>query len=191
MDSTSRSWFGTTVSRVIAQEPDSAAVGRQIAEAVRGLFESRAAILYRLDPATQDLIGAAGAGAVGAQFGNQVFPRGPEVRALASEGLAARGYRVLLAATGAEALALGERYPGMIDLMVTDVVMPGMSGPELVRRMRPAHPGMRVLFISGYTDDAIGRHGLLDAGIAYLPKPFTPSVLARKVREVLETSPAR
>jgi GAF domain-containing protein len=110
----------------------------------------------------------------------------PEVLALASETLAAQGYRVLLAANGPEALALGARHPGLIDLMVTDVVMPQMSGPELARRMRPTHPAMRVLFMSGYTDDAIGQHGLLETETAYLQKPFTPSVLARKVREVLE-----
>ena len=112
----------------------------------------------------------------------------PEVRALAREVLEARGYTLLVASGGPEALALGERHRGMIDLMVTDVVMPEMSGPELAERLRPGHPTMRILYMSGYTADAIGHHGLLDAGIAYLQKPFTPSILARKVRQVLEGS---
>jgi CheY-like chemotaxis protein len=108
-----------------------------------------------------------------------------EVRALTRRILEKRGYRVLVAANGGDALRLAEQQGGTIDLLLTDVVMPGMSGPELSLRLGPLHPGMKVLFLSGYTDEAILHHGVLEAGVAFLQKPFTPEILARKVREVL------
>ena len=78
-----------------------------------------------------------------------------------------------------------------LHLMVTDVVMPGISGLELARRLAPVRPKMKVLFMSGYTDDAVLQHGVLDSGVAYLQKPLTPERLTRKVREVLATSGKR
>jgi PAS domain S-box-containing protein len=99
------------------------------------------------------------------------------------------GYRVLEAPGGAEALALYEQHEGQIDLIMTDVVMPGMSGRELAQSLETLHPGIRVLYMSGYTDDAIVRHGLLDQEITFLQKPFTPEALMRKVREVLDAPP--
>ena len=96
------------------------------------------------------------------------------------------GYRVLEARHGAEALEISSRHTGPIHLMVTDVVMPQMSGRELAQRLLPLRPEMRVLYMSGYTDDAIVRHGVLGAGMAFLSKPFTPYALASKVREVLD-----
>jgi PAS domain S-box-containing protein len=99
------------------------------------------------------------------------------------------GYRVLEASGGEEALTLYEQHEGQIDLIMTDVVMPGISGRELAQSLETLHPDIRVLYMSGYTDDAIVRHGLLDQEIAFLQKPFTPDALMRKVREVLDAPP--
>jgi PAS domain S-box-containing protein len=96
------------------------------------------------------------------------------------------GYRVLEAASGEEALAIYKQHEGQIDLVMTDVVMPKMSGRELAQSLEVFHPGIKVLYMSGYTDDAIVRHGLLDQEIAFLQKPFTPDAVMRKVREVLD-----
>jgi CheY-like chemotaxis protein len=112
------------------------------------------------------------------------------VRAVVREILEMIGYHVLEARHGAEAIEISERHQGPIHIMVTDVVMPQMSGRELAQRLAPVRPDMKVLYMSGYTDDAIVRHGVLGAGMAFLSKPFTPDALAAKVREVLETQPA-
>jgi len=111
------------------------------------------------------------------------------VRAVVREILEMNGYRVLEARHGAEAIEISERHRGPIQLMVTDVVMPQMSGRELAQRLQPVRPDMRVIYMSGYTDDAIVRHGVLGEGIAFLSKPFTPDALALKVREVLDAPP--
>jgi CheY-like chemotaxis protein len=108
------------------------------------------------------------------------------VRTLARRGLEGHGYRVLDASDGPAALELSARHQGRIDLLVTDVVMPGMSGRELAERLAPQRPTMKVLYTSGYTDDAMVRQGVLTAGVAFLQKPFVPDSLARKVREVLD-----
>ncbi len=108
------------------------------------------------------------------------------VRELARRMLEAKGYAVLTAATPADALALVERHTEAIHLAVTDVILPGMDGPELARRLEKARPGLRVLFVSGYANEAIVHQGVLDPSVAYLPKPFTAEALARKVREVLD-----
>jgi PAS domain S-box-containing protein len=111
------------------------------------------------------------------------------VAALACRVLERRGYTVLRAREGAEAVAVGRAHRGVIDLLVTDVVMPGMGGPESAELLRRLRPGLRVLFVSGYADQAVTGHRILDPNVPYLQKPFTPESLARKVREVLDTPP--
>jgi two-component system cell cycle sensor histidine kinase/response regulator CckA len=106
-----------------------------------------------------------------------------------SKGLLEKlGYRVLEAENVERALAVASAYAGPIHLLVSDVVMPGASGRELARRLAPTRPDTRVLFVSGYTDDAVVHHGMLEPGLTFLQKPFTPAALARKVREVLDTT---
>jgi CheY-like chemotaxis protein len=108
-----------------------------------------------------------------------------QVRQLATRVLAGCGYRVLEAESGEEALQLAAVHAGGIDLLLTDVIMPGMSGKELAERLAEARPEMRVLFMSGYTENVILHRGVLDAGVEYLAKPFTPETLVSKVAEVL------
>jgi len=110
----------------------------------------------------------------------------PAVRAIAQQVLERQGYTVLAAPSGADALALAAQHGATIDLLLTDVVMPGMSGRDLADRLTAQRPGIRVLYISGYTDNAIVRHGMLEPGLAYLQKPFRPDALVRKVRDVLD-----
>jgi DNA-binding NtrC family response regulator len=113
-----------------------------------------------------------------------------QVRTIVLSALGKRGYKVIPARHAEEALLLSEGHHGeKIDLLLTDVVMPNMSGPALAKRLSGARPEMRVLFMSGYTDDSIVRHGVLDSGVAYLQKPMTPATLAKKVREVLDERP--
>jgi two-component system cell cycle sensor histidine kinase/response regulator CckA len=108
------------------------------------------------------------------------------LRNLIRQVLTSFGYQVLEAANGAAALVVCEQYQDPIHLLITDVVMPEMSGRELTDRLAGLRPEMKVLFMSGYTDDTIVRHGILESDLAFLQKPFTPHDLARKVREVLD-----
>jgi two-component system, cell cycle sensor histidine kinase and response regulator CckA len=107
------------------------------------------------------------------------------VRELVRETLANKGYNVIEADNGETGLRVSAEYAGTIDLLVTDVVMPGMSGRELAQRVTAARPQIKVLFLSGYTEDAIIHEGVLEPGTAFLQKPFTLQLLSRKVREVL------
>src|SRR5438552_4749431 len=110
----------------------------------------------------------------------------PAVRAIAQQALERQGYTVLAAPSGADALALAAQHGATIHLLLTDVVMPGMSGRDLADRLTAQRPGIRVLYSTGYTDNAIVRHGMLEPGLAYLQKPFRPDALVRKVRDVLD-----
>ncbi|MBL8978414.1 MAG: PAS domain S-box protein [Gemmatimonadetes bacterium] len=107
------------------------------------------------------------------------------VRRLARRVLEDVGYTVLEAADGPEALRLTERWEGDIDLVVTDVIMPGMSGQELSARLRASRPWLRIMYVSGYTDDTILQHGTLLPNTSFLQKPFTPGVLAQRVAEAM------
>ncbi len=110
----------------------------------------------------------------------------PVVRMLAAEIMRKSGYHVLEAGNGGEALRLIGGRKNFIDLMVTDVVMPGIGGRELVEQLPPFLAGMKILYMSGYPDDAVGRHGFLDPETPFLQKPFTADGLLRKIREVLD-----
>jgi CheY-like chemotaxis protein len=111
-----------------------------------------------------------------------------EVRTVATRILRNNGYRVLEAANGAEALRVCNAERVAVDLIVTDIVMPEMGGTELAERVRESQPDARFLFTSGYTEDAAVRQTLLDPGEAFIEKPFTPTSLAQKARQVLDAS---
>jgi len=132
---------------------------------------------------------------------SQQFVRGTEtvllaedadpLRRLAQALLEENGYRVMAAENGARALEIAQQHRGQIDLLLTDVIMPGMNGPALAKILRPLHTEMKVLYMSGYTDSAIADEGVLEAGVYLLQKPFTEETLLQKVHEVLraERSP--
>jgi CheY-like chemotaxis protein len=107
------------------------------------------------------------------------------LRELAREFLGPAGYTVLEASNGEEAIKVSERYTGPVHLLMTDAVMPRVSGRELSRRLQRQRPDIKVLFVSGYTDDAVFQNGLLEPGSAFLQKPFARETLLRKVRELL------
>jgi NO-binding membrane sensor protein with MHYT domain/nitrogen-specific signal transduction histidine kinase/CheY-like chemotaxis protein len=107
------------------------------------------------------------------------------VRQLAARALRASGYRLLVATDAVEALRVSGEHEGPIHLLLTDVIMPGTTGPRLAAELVSAHPELRVLYMSGFTENAIAHHGVLDAETQFLQKPFTPAALALKVREVL------
>ncbi|MBC7898390.1 MAG: PAS domain S-box protein [Cytophagaceae bacterium] len=128
--------------------------------------------------------------------GSQKMARGTEtillvedddaVRALSRHVLHSCGYTVLEASNGKEAITVAEGHAEAIHLMVTDVVMPFLGGRQLAERLEGTRPGLKALFLSGYTDDAVVRHGILQAEVAFLQKPFSPTALAQKVRDVLD-----
>ena len=109
------------------------------------------------------------------------------VRSLTREVLEKYGYRVLEAANGEEALSVSDQHDGPVDLLLSDVVMPRMGGPELAQALLQRRPAVKVLYMSGYTDQPMVRRGVVDAGVAFLQKPFTPTLLVSRIRELLET----
>jgi CheY-like chemotaxis protein len=96
------------------------------------------------------------------------------------------GYKVLEAQNGSEGVVVSEKYPGPVQLLLTDVIMPRMNGRELAERLRPSRPDMQVLFCSGYPENLMVENGVLDEGVAFLAKPVAPQVLLHRVREVLD-----
>ena len=109
-----------------------------------------------------------------------------QLRALGCQILMKSGYQVLVAESATDALGICQKYEGPIHLLLTDVVMPLMNGRELAERAAPLRPSMKVLYVSGYTDNTIVHHGVLDEGVAFLQKPITPDSLRRKLRDVLD-----
>ena len=109
------------------------------------------------------------------------------VRGLIDEVLAPLGYRVLTTASGDDALKTSDSFPGHVDLLLTDVVMPGMNGRQLAEVMRTRRPGIKVLFMSGYTQDALSTQGILEPGVALIHKPLRAGTLARQIRQVLDS----
>jgi DNA-binding response OmpR family regulator len=105
---------------------------------------------------------------------------------LLTDVLRDHGYKVLTARDGAEALRMARQQGGLIDLLVTDVVMPGMRGQVLAKELLRRNSSMAVIYMSGYTDNALVHHDAIPKGVAFLQKPFTPEVLLRRVREVLD-----
>jgi len=110
------------------------------------------------------------------------------VRKIIFRSLKKYGYTVLEAGYGSQAIEVYQRHEGQVHLLISDIVMPKMSGRELAERLLSKNPAMKVLFMSGYTDEAIVRHGVLDKEVEFLQKPFTPDVLGRKVREILDAA---
>src|SRR5262249_16887763 len=110
----------------------------------------------------------------------------PAVRSLSRLALETSGYSVLEAQDGGDAILISSGHQGPIDLLVADVVMPGTGGRQVAQILRAQRPAMKVLFVSAYAQETVVRHGVFEGEVAFLPKPFTPGVLAAKVREVLD-----
>jgi DNA-binding response OmpR family regulator len=110
------------------------------------------------------------------------------IRNLLQMALQKNGYRVLTAESGREALDLVNAHSGPIHLLITDVMMPDIDGPELVRRLSTLRPDTRTLFMSGYMDDALGEQGALPSNVNFIQKPFSPRTIAQRVREILDGS---
>lgn len=108
------------------------------------------------------------------------------IKMLVQMALERHGYTVLTAESGSEALRLAAAHPGPIDLLITDVVMPDLRGPDLARRLAAERPGLTTLFMSGYMDDALGEDTSLPVLVDFIHKPFLPSALVAKVREILD-----
>ncbi len=109
------------------------------------------------------------------------------MRKMVHEILESKGYRVFDAENAQRALEVAQTHSQPIDLMITDIVMPGLNGRELAERLSRSNPKMKVLFMSGYTDDKAVRRGVVDANLAFIQKPFTPESLVRKIKTVLES----
>ena len=110
----------------------------------------------------------------------------PSLLTLTQRLLELQGYRILAAATAGEAIRLAESHAGSIDLLLTDVVMPEMNGRELAKNILKLHPGLKRLFMSGYTSNVIAHHGILDEGVHFLQKPFSLADLSASVRKALQ-----
>ena len=143
--------------------------------------------LPRADEPADRATPAAPTGSLGGTEAILVVDDAPAVRLAVRTVLERHGYSVFEAMNGEAAVELAAKHRGPLDLLITDVVMPGMSGRAVAQRLAAERPGLKVLYMSGYTDDTIVRHGVLEPGIRFIQKPFVPDVLAQRVREVLDT----
>jgi CheY-like chemotaxis protein len=159
--------------------------GHIVAESVQGSGTTFRIYLPKVEGGEPDSRKTRSNDAVGGEETILVVEDEPEVRELIREILVRKGYSVILAGGGDEAVLLSGGFKEPIHLLVTDVVMPGMNGRELAYRISAARQGIKVIFMSGYTDDVISHHGVLGDGIEFLEKPFSPETLINKVREVL------
>jgi CheY-like chemotaxis protein len=138
--------------------------------------------------AARDVAPAAAPSAAGSET-VMVVEDDDAVRRLASSVLAAQGYTILEARSADEALEVASRHTGSLDLVLTDVILPGLNGRELYARLAAHSPGLRALFMSGYSGDVVARHGVLEAGVEFIEKPFAMTTLTRRIREVLDGPP--
>lgn len=141
--------------------------------------------LPRVEGTTEKQVAPVANAAVGGSETVLLVEDEESVRQLVRDTLEAKGYKVVEAENGEAGLAAAAKHEGKIDLVITDVVMPGLGGRELVERLAKTRPETKVLYLSGYTEDAIISEGTIESGTAFLQKPFTLQNLSRKVREVL------
>jgi CheY-like chemotaxis protein len=144
--------------------------------------------LPRVDAALEALESGEGGAPPGGSETLMLLEDEGSLREIIREVLQEAGYRVLAVPESRLAVPAARDHPGPIHALVTDVVMPGMGGREVAEALARERPEIRVLYISGYTDEAIGRHNVLEPGVFFLQKPFTTNALLRKVREVLESA---
>jgi DNA-binding NtrC family response regulator len=142
--------------------------------------------LPRIDEEAEPVQSAASAPLVGGTETILLVEDEASLREVVSETLVSNGYTLLVARDGAEALQVADAYEGMIDLSLCDVIMPGMSGPEAAKQIGRVRPAMKILYMSGYSDVAVARDGMLSPGSAFIEKPFTTGTLLRKLRSLLD-----
>jgi signal transduction histidine kinase/ActR/RegA family two-component response regulator len=189
---TKAKWKGTGLGLAMVYGIVKQSGGYIFAESELGEGATFKILLPRVEePAEGTLPGAASAASLGGSETILVVEDQDEVRALTRRVLESRGYTVLHAPNGRAALEAARTHAGPIHLLVTDVIMPEMSGRDVATLLVQARPQLKVLYISGYTNDSIARHGVLEPGIVLLQKPFTAEAAARKVREVLDTPRAQ
>ncbi len=170
-----------TVHGIVAQ-----AGGRIEVQTTAGVGTTFAVLLPRSAAAPEAVVAPARPAASGGSETVLVIEDDPQVRSVTVRALQGAGYQLLVAGSGDEALALAEQDARRLDLVVSDVIMPGQTGPQVVEALRRRRPGLRALYVSGYPEDAMVGRGLGEQGTAFLPKPFTPASLLERVRALID-----